>query len=162
MKRNQFMLLLTLLAVSVGVAFSVNYWLGILGGYGSASGIEYGQPENLWWLGTEIVKDDVNSQWNISVTLENMGRANSTVVLVLIDGKSPNPNIVPPAFGNNVTVSPLPLELKGCFKYEDRPGVGTITVSIKYGTADFSSGTKIELTFHTNNGWNYPLWISLP
>jgi len=138
MKRNQSIPLIILLAVSIGVAFSGGYWSGALNR--SVSEYEYGQAENLWCLGTEIIEDDVNGQWNISVTLENLGHANSTVVLVLIDGKSPDPHMVPSAFGNNVTVSPLPLEIKGCFKYEDRPSNGTITVSIKYGTVGFSSG----------------------
>jgi len=150
--------LIVLLAVSIAVAFSMGYWSGML----SVQKDENEVPENLWLLSNQAIRDDANNQWNISVTLENLGRANSTVVLVLINGKDPNPKIVPPAFGKNVTVFSLPLVIKGVFHYADRPGNGTIIITIKYGTLDFSAGTKLEIRFHTSAGCDYPVSVILP
>ena len=150
-----------LLVVSIGVAFGVGYWSGTLNVLRDKN---EGVCENLWLLGTEVVKNDVNNQWNISVTLENRGQENSTVDYVLINRRDINPKIVPAdPIAENVTVSPsLPVEIKGCFFYGDYPGNRTITITIKYDTLDFSSGITIEIIFHTEAGWDYPVSIILP
>jgi len=150
--------LIILLTVFMGVAFSIGYWLGTLNVQVNEN---EESSENLWLVGTEAIRDNVNNQWNISVTLENLGRVNSTVVNVLINGKDPNLNIVPPAFGKNVTVSPLPISIRWVSSYADRPANGTVTITIKYDTLDFSTGTKMEIIVHTSAGFDYPISVTL-
>jgi len=160
MTRDQSLSVIVVLATSLSIAFGAGYWSGML----NASKDNYGhnQLENLWWLGTDIVRDDIHGQWNISITLMNLGHSSSTVVNVLIDGRDPNPDIVPPAFGGNVTVSPLPMPIKGILHYEDRPENGTINIIIKYWTEGFSAGRGIEVRLHTSAGFDYPLFVTLP
>jgi len=150
--------LIILLTVFIGVAFSIGYWSGTLNVQVNENEESF---ENLWLVSTEAIRDNVNNQWNISVTLENLGRVNSTVVNVLINGKDPNPNIVPPAFGKNVTVSPLPISIKGVSSYADRPANATVTIIIKYDTLGFSTGTKMEIIVHTSAGFDYPISVTL-
>ena len=158
--------------VSIGLAFGSGYWLGVL----SVPSIfieTHDIREGLWCARTDVVKDDANCQWNISATLENMGRDNTTVTMVLLnrhqipdDRWSRRASI----FGDNVTVSSLPLTIEGLttdFSIDQPYGhttlySGVITVTVKYGTLDFVSGSPVEIMFHTESGLSYRILVTLP
>ena len=160
MIRNNSLPLLILIVVSLGVGLSIGYWSGTLRVPEEDDYVR----ENLWWLSTEVVRDDIHGQWNISTILENRGGDNSTVGMVILDGAATR------SFGENVTVSPLPLLIEGAFNYCVTPPNGTITTTVKYGTTyamkyrtlNFTSGTTIEIKYHTNAGLDYPLSVTLP
>ena len=160
MIKSKFVYPLVLIVVSLGVGLSIGYWSGTLR---VPEEDEY-VSQDIWWLGTDVIKDDVKGQWNISTTLENRGVDNSTVGMVILDGVDTDD------FGENVTVSQLPIYIKGSPAYGETPTNGTITTTIKYGTTlirtyrtlNFTSGSTIEIKFHTSAGVDYPLSVTLP
>ena len=170
--RREILSFAILFVVSGGVAFGSGYWLGAL-----SVPSEYIEildiREGLWCARTDVIKDDANSQWNISATLENMGLENTTVAMVLLNGHEIYENRLnrsPSVFGDNVTVSSLPLTIKGLSidRTIDRPYghtalySGTITVTLKYDTPDFVSGSTVEILFHTESGLSYRISVTLP
>ena len=164
MIRSKSIPLLILIVTSLGIGLGIGYWSGTLQ---APEDDEYVR-QDIWWLGTEIVKDDVNGQWNISTTLENRGCDNATVVLInlnreaSITGQDTDLNIFPSAIEGNVTVSPLPMPINGVFSYGEIPPNGTITLTMKYDTLGYTSGTTIEVIYHTSAGVDYPLFVTLP
>ena len=82
MIKSKFVYPLVLIVVSLGVGLSIGYWSGTLR---VPEEDEY-VSQDIWWLGTDVIKDDVKGQWNISTTLENRGVDNSTVGMVILDG----------------------------------------------------------------------------
>jgi len=157
--------LLILLAVLTGVAFCSGYWLGIL-----SIPEEYPKyiRERLWLMGSQVVRDDENGQWNISVILQNKGQDNSTIEFLLFEGQNlfvwiPNNDPMFLDVISNITVSPLPIfEIKGARHYGDNVENKTITIAIKYGTEGFTSEATIEIIFHTSAGVDYPVTVTLP
>ena len=172
LKKHALLSTMTTFIVSIGLAFGSGYWLGVLS-VPSMSMEILDINEGLWCARTDVVKDDANSQWNISATLENMGRDNTTVTMVLL-----NRHTIPDdkwsrrasVFGDNVTVSSLPLTIEGLttdFSIDLPYGhttvcSGVITVTVKYGTLDFVSGSTAEMMFHTESGLSYRIMIILP
>jgi len=164
--RRELLSLAILFVVSAGAAFGSGYWFGVL-----SVPQEYYEildiREGLWCARTDVVKDDANSQWNISATLENMGRDNTTVATVLLDGHEiyeDGLNRSPSVFGDNVTISSLPLTIEGLSGTYGHTTLysGVITVTVKYGTLDFVSGSALEITFHTESGLSYRISVTLP
>jgi len=172
LKKHALLSTMTTFIVSIGLAFGSGYWLGVL-----SVPSEYIEildiNEGLWCARTDVVKDDANCQWNISAILENKGRDNITVTMVLLEGYDIYENRLnrsPSVFGDNVTVSSLPLTIEGLttdFSI-DRPYGHTtlysavITVTVKYGTLDFISASTVEIMLHTESGLSYRIMVTLP
>ena len=163
--KRPFLSVTILFVASVGVALGSGYWLGAL----SVPQEHYEileVEEHLWCEHTSVVRDDINNQWNMSFVLDNLGWENLTVAMVLLNrhhicGTRFNPSV----FGDNATVMPRPpLTFKGPSGTYEKVNLDTktITVTLKYGTLDFVSGSTAEIYFHTESGMDYLISVTLP
>jgi len=165
--KHMFLSVVIFFIVSTGFALSSGYWIGIL-----SVPQEYCETiyvsENLWCERIDVVRDDVNAQWNIFLVLDNLGRENLTVTMVLLNRHEIYENSLnrsPSVFGNNATVTPMPpLTFAGLSGTYEKVNLDskTMIVTLKYGTLGFVSGYTVEIYFHTETGMDYLISVTLP
>ena len=129
-----------LVAVTIVVAVAVSYWMGGIAGL-------YTRFEKIEIVKSYAVKES-NGNFTVVIELKNSGSADATIQYVLVNGRPLED------YNENMTISPhLPATIP-IGKSE------TFTISIN-GTL-FSSGTTLDLKFHSAAGKDYPVMLTLP
>ena len=135
-----------LVAVTIVVAVAVAYWMGGIAGL-------YTRYEQVEISSAYAIKDTDHGYWNITVELKNTGSADATLDNLLVNGK-------PYAqFEGNINVTVDGSELPATINSGDSK---TADIEIMDGTSGCSSGTTIELKFHSATGAEYTRLLTLP
>ncbi|KYH40848.1 MAG: flagellin [Candidatus Bathyarchaeota archaeon B26-2] len=129
-----------LVAVTIVVAVAVSYWMGGIAGL-------YTRFEKIEIVKSYAVKES-NGNFTVTIELKNSGSADATIQYVLVNGRPLDD------YGANMTISPslpasIPIGQSQAF-----------TISIN-GTL-FTSGTTLDLKFHSAAGKDYPVMLTLP
>ena len=129
-----------LVAVTIVVAVAVSYWMGGIAGL-------YTRFEKIEIVKSYAVKES-NGNFTVTIELKNSGSADATIQYVLVNGRPLDD------YDTNMTISPslpasIPIGQSQAF-----------TISIN-GTL-FTSGTTLDLKFHSAAGKDYPVMLTLP
>jgi len=130
-----------LVAVTIVVAVAVSYWMGGIAGL-------YTRFEKIEIVKSYAVKES-NGNFTVVIELKNSGSADATIQYVLVNGRPLED------YGTeNMTISPLLPATIPIGKSQ------TFTISIDGDL--FSSGTTLDLKFHSAAGKDYPVMLTLP
>ena len=160
-----------LVSVTIVVAVSVAYWMGsIAGTYTRFEKVEvptaYANKVDAWGAGYDPWTS--GSGWNITVVLKNSGSAASTIDDVFVNGKPYDQFSYVAIRYNDTSASPPVIRLypqDGDLALTINAG-GSATVEILVfkgtdGDVTFSSGTTLDIKFHSAAGKEYPKLLEL-
>ena len=162
-----------LVSVTIVVAVSVAYWMGSIAGtytrfekveiptaYANKVGNWTGDPN----APTDFVLPTNEGGWNITVVLKNSGSAASTIDDVFVNGK-PYDQFSNVAIRYNDTGTILLYPEGGDLSLTvNAGGSATIEILVLKGTdgdVTFSSGTTLDIKFHSAAGKEYPKLLDL-
>jgi flagellin-like protein len=160
-----------LVSVTIVVAVSVAYWMGsIAGTYTRFEKVEvptaYANTVSAWTGANDPTGTDwtTGSGWNITVVLKNSGSAASTIDDVFVNGK-PYDQFSYVAIRYNDTGTILLYPEDGDLTLTiNAGGSATIEILVLKGTdqdVTFSSGTTLDIKFHSAAGKEYPKLLDL-
>ena len=168
-----------LVSVTIVVAVSVAYWMGsIAGTYTRFEKVEiptaYANKIAAFSSGTEPDTSrtpespalwDGNPGWNITVVLKNSGSAASTIDDVFVNGKPYDQfsNVVIRYVNSTVTCELYPIDADLSVTI-NAGGSATVEILVLKGTdqdVTFSSGTTLDIKFHSAAGKEYPKLLEL-
>ncbi len=136
-----------LVAVAITITIAVAYWMGgIAGGYTKFEKVEISTISC-------SPKDTTNSIWNITSRLKNTGSATATLNSAFIN----NYEIVlskPISEWANTPTTQIWSNMNSSQTLEPGQNV-TVRIWIKQGFASFSSGTTLNVKYHSAGGMDY-------
>jgi hypothetical protein len=135
-------IVLFLAILTIVVAITVSFWMG-----GLAS--QLARSEQVEISNAYANKLD-DGGWNITVQLRNTGSMDSTLNLLLINGKQ----LSDYGSGTVATAPSLPLVVEAGYSK-------TVIISVKNGTTGFITGATIDLVLCSSAGRQYPQEVML-
>jgi flagellin-like protein len=157
-----------LVSVTIVVAVSVAYWMGsIAGTYTRFEKVEvptaYANKVSAWTGGNDPTGTDwvTGSGWNITVVLKNSGSAASTIDDVFVNGKPYDQFSYVAIRYNDTELYPRDGDLSLTI---NAGGSATVEILVLKGTdgdVTFSSGTTLDIKFHSAAGKEYPKLLEL-
>lgn len=143
-----------LVSVTIVVAVAVAYWMGGIAGI-------YTRVEKIEIMDSVASRDDINSQWIVTMNLKNSGSADATIQSVRINAKTFGLTgyyvgaVTTPATFNTTGLTILAGQEEALvfnLLYYADPGAKNNPVA----------GADIEVKLHTAAGMDYPDWVTLP
>ena len=163
-----------LVSVTIVVAVSVAYWMGsIAGTYTRFEKVEiptaYANKITLFNNATDLnIPDSFNgsSGWNITVVLKNSGSAASTIDDVFVNGKPYDQFSYVAIRYNDTSTASVELypQVGDLALTINAGGSATVEILVLKGTdgdVTFSSGTTLDIKFHSAAGKEYPKLLDL-
>jgi flagellin-like protein len=139
-----------LVAVAITVSIGVSYWMGgIAGQYTDFEKVE---------VNSVVVTKNADGNWIVTASLKNSGSASATIDSIFVNDGAVTLGLTVPTATSALLTSGMPTSGLTLVSGQD----GTIAIWIGDTYGELSSGTTVNLKFHSAGGMDYIKLVKLP